>query len=198
MDIDRNILAENLHNFSANKIALFGLSCIDRILHLYPNFEKEILMEGGDYFSMFKHGYSILNQLLNKAFEATLNKSILVEYDLSEFSDKCLNFAPDTEEISSHFAVIAQNCAIGLYYAFQFFSNNDIQYIIYCREKVIETIDVISFFKEENEDELNKRIINELIIEKSTLCLIKEFSEPLKKDEIRKIQEFNKNNIISI
>jgi hypothetical protein len=197
MDISRSFLAEELHNLSNNKAALFGLSCVDRILHLYQNFEKEISIETDDYFSIFKHGYSVLSQFLNKAFEATLYKSI-IEQNLSKLSDECLDFAPDTEEVSSTSAVIAQNCAIGISYVFQFFSNNDIQDILYCREKVVETIDVISFSKEENENILNSRFEHEAIIEKEVLLLIKGFSEPIKKDDIKILQDFDKKHIISL
>lgn len=113
---------------------------------MYKFFKSEISDEYNNELDIFKKGYSELSYMLNQAINSILNESC-TQYNFQESSEKCLIFAPDTECISSVYAVIAQNCAIALSYVFIFLLDENIENIYYCRNKISETIDVISFSK---------------------------------------------------
>ena len=183
-------LNHELTQLSPYKATLWGLSCIDRILHLFKNFEEEIAGEEDEYFKDFKVGYSELHKLFNIAlsFVCGQNKNP----DLTGLIDRTLSYAPDTEDISGINAVIAQNCAIGLSYIFQFIETTDIKFIIYCRDKAADTIDIISFHKNEDDKTLNERLEIEASIEQEAIELISWLPEKPSISDINLILEFDK------
>lgn len=183
-------LNHELTHLSPYKATLWGLSCIDRILYLYKNFEEEIAGEEDEYFKDFKVGYSELHKLFNIAlgFVCGQNKNP----DLIGLIDRTLSYAPDTEYISGINAVIAQNCAIGLSYIFQFIETPDIKFIIFCRDKVADTIDIISFHKNEDDKTLNERLEIEASIEQEAIELISRLPENPSISDINLILEFDK------
>ena len=143
-DIERRI-----SKLSKNEAVILGAFCVDRMLPYYVRFEDEISTEDDAFFVKFKGGYTKLSQLLKIAIQS-LNDSHNNDY--SEYIEQCLELAPDTEEISSVPAVLAQNCAIGLSYIFQYLDNGNTMNINYCFQKLMECYDVVY----ERKDDIEK------------------------------------------
>lgn len=192
---NNDIIISTLQNLPKNKIALFGISCVDRLLYMYNFFVNEISDEYNSELDIFKKGYSELSYMLNQAINSVLDESC-TQYNFQECSEKCLIFAPDTECISSVYAVIAQNCAIALSYVFIFLLNENVESIYYCRSKISETIDIISFSKNEEEEVLNSTLDNENTIEYDILNKIIQFSKQINTTEIELLREIDKQNRI--
>lgn len=192
---NNDIIISTLQNLPKNKIALFGISCVDRILYMYKFFENEISDEYNNELDNFKKGYSELSYMLNQAINSILNESY-TQYNFQECSKACLIFAPDTEYISSVYAVIAQNCAIALSYVFIYLLDENIENIYYCRNKISETIDIISFSRNEEEAILNSTLDNENTIEYDILNKIMQFSKQINTAEIELLRKIDKQNRI--
>lgn len=187
---NNDIIISALQNLPKNKIVLFGISCVDRLLYLYNFFEKEISDEHNSELNIFKKGYSELSYMLNQAINSVLNESC-THYNFQECSEKCLMFAPDTECVSSIYAVVAQNCAIALSYVFIFLLDGNIESIFYCRNKISETIDIISFSKNEEEAILDSTLDNENTIEYDILNTIIQFPKQITTTEIELLREID-------
>lgn len=140
-DIERQI-----SKLSKNEAVILGVFCVDRMLPYYVRFEDEISTEDDVFFEKFKEGYTKLSQLLKIAIQSVNDSQ---NNDYSEYIEQCLELAPDTEEISSVPAVLAQNCAIGLSYIFQYLGDNNIQNINFCFQKLVECYEV-AFEREED------------------------------------------------
>jgi hypothetical protein len=186
---------DKISNFSNKKQLLFGICCIERILYLYKNFEDEIKDEDDTDIKKYKIGYKELEGLIEESYKIILEEKI---YDIDEyknFEKMSQILAPDTEEISSENAVIAQNCAIGVSYLFDFLLEPNFQKIIYVTEKIIETIDILGSINEKEDEEIENKILDELKKQNEYIKIIEKLENITQKDIIN-LQETNKKNRI--
>jgi hypothetical protein len=189
--MDNKVLHDQISQLSPEKQELFGLSCVDRILHLYHKFENEISTEQGGYFSVYKNGYNQLKNLLDDAFESRIKQPPFPKINYNALKEQCLKFAPDTDEISSNNAVIAQNCSIGLAYVYDFLLTSDVRNIFYCSDKVLETIDTIGFSKKSDGNFMKAAFLKEVQIEAECIEKIKSIQTPLQSSDITDLRLFN-------
>lgn len=187
-------LSNRLLALSFKKQVLFGACCTERIIHLYKYFEDEIVSENDEFFQVFKKGYSSLQNLLDCIFEFLIIEKSDQDYKVLE--EQCLKFAPDTEEISSYNTVLAQNCAASLYYVFRYLSDKQIQNILYCSDKIIESIDIIELSQDKNEEVIDKIIEHEVEKQNEYINRIEKLIEPFVSNEVKMLRDFNRNNAI--
>jgi predicted membrane protein len=68
--------------------------------------------------------------------------------------------------------------------------------IFFCREKLIETIDNISYNNNEEDVQLDKRLKNDMDIQYKFFGLISQLQKPFKEDDIKILRNYNKLNRI--
>lgn len=190
-------LINSLKEMSFQKNGLFAISCVERTIDLYSKFEDEIALEHDEYFNTFKHGHEKLLYLLNVSYKILIGELQTNNQEIINYFEQCLELAPDTEMISSPYTVMAQNCAIGMSYVFQYFQDKKIESVLYSRDKLLETIDNVHFFLGYEVEKSIQKLNEELLLEMQFLNLIKNLQEPLQNNDMSISIEFNQNNKIS-
>lgn len=177
--------------------ALFGACCLDRIIHLYNLFQDEILDEPDEYFVPFKSGYTILKENLDIAFQIIHRPDEKRTLNFKRIKEKCLELTPDTEMVSDNNVVLAQNVSIGVSYIFDFYQSGNVQFIKYCSDKLIDCIDMIAFNNNATDDEKEKLLKKENLLQFEYLNKIKNLGNRIDEADINTIRLINENNIIS-
>ena len=83
-----------------------------------------------------------------------------------------------------------------IFYVFIYLLDENIENIYYCRNKISETIDIISFSRNEEEAILNSTLDNENTIEYDILNKIMQFSKQINTAEIELLRKIDKQNRI--
>ena len=135
---------KELENLTNTQRLLFGACCIDRILHFIEDFDK-FLVENHIKRITKEAYFSLCTEWLDRIF-LYINTSKDISPDNIKKTLNILNeIIPDTEEFSDNVAIFTQNSMIGLSYLYDFVNKNELIFITNCRDKVIETIDVMYY-----------------------------------------------------
>jgi hypothetical protein len=129
--------AKEIDTISKVKKSILALAYIERQQNLVFQFDNTY---DENYATLFKESIEKgFNNILNN--NTNSNKSIVAELEES---------VPDTEEFDRIEGSYAQNAMISLIYFFDFLSSGEISIFDDCVEKVLETIDLVNYEKDEN------------------------------------------------
>jgi uncharacterized protein YjaG (DUF416 family) len=157
-------IKNKISGLSYHKQFLFAFSCVERIISFLKDYELD-------------NNIALIDKIENILSE---NISLANFYNIKTFiSDENIeeleNLIPDTDDDGSDEAVLAQNAAICLVYCVDFIKNNNVEFILYCSQKVIETIDVIALGIMDL-DNSNELINKEIDIQNEFIAKIGSFS----------------------
>lgn len=180
-------IKNELNELSDTQKLLFGACCVDRILYVIDDFDKllsDVYDEDNDpsYFSS-------CSQYLDAIFRYIENNIQISQKDIQRILENLDEIIPDTEEFSDDTALFTQNTMIALSYLYNFLDTNKLNYIINCSNKLIETVDVVSY--ESNSENIESIYEAEYKVQLECISMIKNNSN------VTALRNFNKNNIIS-
>ena len=150
---------------SYHKQFLFAFSCVERIISFFKDYELY------NDKSLIDKVENILSE--NISLDNFNNiKTLISNGNIKELE----SLIPDTDDDGSNNAVLAQNAIICLVYCIDFIKNNNVEFILYCSQKVIETIDTIALGIM-NLDDSNELINKEIDIQNEFIVKIVSFSK---------------------
>jgi hypothetical protein len=172
-------IKQALIHFSMQKQLLFAISCTSRIMHFFWDYKK-----ADDNSSIYQLTKGIENILYANCNSPKIDniKNLITSKD----ADKIESLIPDSDEDGSCEAVLAQNAIIALAYCVQFIIDEDINYVYFCSQKALESIDIIALGILNVED-ATTFITKELEIQTEFIKTIDSFSVDLIDIEIEKI-----------
>lgn len=129
-------IIDRIKVLSPNKQLLFGISCVKRM----ETYLEQYLIETGR--SCLVPPISKLIDTIY--FNCTLESFSQIRKIVRDVNPGLVeHIIPDTNDDGRNEAVLAQNAAIALAYCLDYIKVNDVNYINYCGQKLIETVDVI-------------------------------------------------------
>ena len=133
--MEGNII-DRIKVLSPNKQLLFGISCVKRM----ETYLEQSLIETGRS-SLVPLRSELIGTLY---FNCTLKSFSQIREIVRDLNPGLVeHIIPDTDDDGRNETVLAQNAAIALAYCLDYIKLNDVNYINYCGQKLIETADII-------------------------------------------------------
>ena len=144
-----------MRNLSFEKQFFFGLFCSERCIDCYKPFDRMVMEENLQLLTPDGNGYKILKKILDFSYELANKKKTVSPNIVNDYIETCYSIAPSDEDYGDIETTIAQFVANCVAYSLKFYVTEDLKYINWCSDSLIEILNI------SESDKFNKTQPNE-------------------------------------